>query len=282
MWKKNSRSKYGCAPNLNHTGMKLGRFEALLSCIRFSEQPAVRVYGMSDEEYRWGLVDKFVMAFNIHREQNFSPGGVICVDESMVRWYGLGGSWISIGLPHFVAMERKPEDGCEIQDACCGVTGIMCRLAIVKTAEASSNQEDTMTPAASPNKQPNDNSNKKASKNSSNPAGTQTVLSLVKPWYDTGRIVVGDSAFASVNTCVQLNKNRLGFIGVVKQATKYFPIEPLSRTIMPHKGQYAGMSTIVDNHTIMSYVWSDRDRRYFVASAGSLAAGKPYTRVRWK
>ena len=135
MWNKKASSRYGVSANLNRTGMSRHRFEAILSCIRFSCQLDVRPYGMSDETHRWGLVNHFVDAFNRHREENFSPGGVICVDESMVRWYGLGGSWISKGLPHFVALDRKPEDGCEIQDACCGITGIMIRMEVVKSAQ---------------------------------------------------------------------------------------------------------------------------------------------------
>ena len=45
------------------------------------------------------------------------------MDESISRWYGHGGDWINIGLPMYVAMERKPENG----------AGIMLRLRIHKT-----------------------------------------------------------------------------------------------------------------------------------------------------
>ena len=27
-----------------------------------------------------------------------------------LRWYGVGGEWINIGIPHYVAMERKPDN----------------------------------------------------------------------------------------------------------------------------------------------------------------------------
>ena len=47
------------------------------------------------------------------------------MDESISRWYGLGGSWIDVGLPTYVAMERKPENGCEIQNVCDRKCGIM-------------------------------------------------------------------------------------------------------------------------------------------------------------
>jgi len=64
---------------------------------------------------------------------HFHPADIICVDESISRWYGLGGSWINKGLPNYVAMDRKLEDGAEIQDSCCGKCNIMMRLKLVKT-----------------------------------------------------------------------------------------------------------------------------------------------------
>jgi hypothetical protein len=36
------------------------------------------------------------------------------------------------------------------------------------------------------------------------------------------------------------------------------------------------------NPTMFAFVWVDRERRYFVASAGSLAEGEPYHRQRWR
>ena len=106
-------------------------------------------------------------------------------------------------------------------------------------------------------------------------------MELTEPWHASNRIVVADSAFASVNTAVQLNKQRMGFIGVVKTATKRFPLGPLQDTVLPSKGQYTGMATCIDNATLMAYVWSDRNRRYFIATAGSMAQGQPYQRIRW-
>ena len=55
------------------------------------------------------------------------------VDELFFRWYGLGGHYINIGLPMYVAIDRKPEDGCEIQCSADGDSGVMCRLRIVRS-----------------------------------------------------------------------------------------------------------------------------------------------------
>jgi hypothetical protein len=51
----------------------------------------------------------------------------------------LGGSWINEGLPHYVAIERKPDDGLEIQNVCDAMSGIMARLRLVKSAKVESN-----------------------------------------------------------------------------------------------------------------------------------------------
>ena len=106
---------------------------SIFSTRRFSKQRTTRSASMSDETFRWHLVKDFVSAINQHCKANFEPSGMICVDESIVCWYGLGWHWISVGLPHYVSMERKPEDGCEIQTFCCAGTGILCHICVCKT-----------------------------------------------------------------------------------------------------------------------------------------------------
>jgi hypothetical protein len=137
LWSSNSGCKYIPSPNFGErTGMKRDRFHAIFKHMVWSVQPAVWLAGMSSEAYQWLLVEDFVKNFNDHRAKYFSPGWLICVDESMSRWYGLGGHWINMGLPMYVAMDRKPEDGLEIQNACCARSGIMFQLKLVKTAKA--------------------------------------------------------------------------------------------------------------------------------------------------
>jgi len=163
---------------------------------------------MSAEKYRWLLIDDFIEAFNEYRAANFSPGSTICVDESISRWYGMGGHWINEGLPHYVAMDRKPENGCEIQDAACGDSGVMIRLKVVKTTKAE--EED------------DDDSNEL-------PHGMQVMKELVRPWAGSWRVVCGDSFFASVTAAEEMvSRLQLHFIGVIKTATKKYPQRYLS------------------------------------------------------
>ena len=82
---------------------------------------------MPHSQWHWKLVDDFVENFNKHRENYYSPSEAICIDESISRWYGHGGFWINYGLPMYINLDRKPEGGCEIQDACDGQSKIMIR-----------------------------------------------------------------------------------------------------------------------------------------------------------
>ena len=80
------------------------------------------------------IVDNHISNFNKNRARNYHPSDSICVDESMYRWYGIGGHWINAGLPQYIAIDRNPENDCEIPNAADGVSGIMMQLKLVKTS----------------------------------------------------------------------------------------------------------------------------------------------------
>ena len=135
LWSDESGSRYVPAPNIGtRTGMSRERYNQIQQHMAWSFHPVHQPQGMSLENHRWMHVDDFVKHFNDHRKKYFMPCFVICVDESISRWYGLGGHWINMGLPMYVAIDRKPEDGCEIQNACCGKSGIMMQLKLVRTS----------------------------------------------------------------------------------------------------------------------------------------------------
>ena len=56
------------------------------------------------------------------------------MDESIYRWYGIGGQYINDGLPQYIEIDLKPENGCEIHNAADGVSGIIMQLDIFKTS----------------------------------------------------------------------------------------------------------------------------------------------------
>ena len=111
----------------------------------------------------------------------------------MSRWYGLGGYWINVGIPQYVAIDRKPENGCEIQNAGDGVSGVMMQLKLVETAESEAlhavEGEDGLL------------------------HGTVILKQLLEPWAGQGdRVVCADSYFASVGAAEELEKMGLSFI----------------------------------------------------------------------
>jgi Transposase IS4 len=67
LWNTEPFEKYEATPNFGQTGMGRNRFEDIISCIRFSDQPEERPAGMMLDVYRWRLVDDFVENFNVHR-----------------------------------------------------------------------------------------------------------------------------------------------------------------------------------------------------------------------
>ena len=140
----------------------------------------------------------------------FIPGYCICADKSISRWYGLVGECINIGLPMYVATECKPNNGCEIQDAACGRSKIMIRLKLVKT----DTEEATDSTLEDDNRILH---------------GTKVLLRLIINWDNSDGVVFVDSYFVSVGAAEMSKRIDLHFIGVVKTATKQFPIKQLSK-----------------------------------------------------
>ena len=192
---------------------------------------------------------------------------MICVDESMSRWYGQGGHWINHGLPQYVAIDRKPENGCEIQNAACGMSGVMLRLKLVKGADLPGSEEEQF-----------------GNNDDSLLHGTNVLKHVVSPWFGSNRVVCADSYFASVGAAKELFRNGLRFIGVVKTATRGYPKSFLTSVELQNRGDFVALrSNATENSPELgAMVWMDRERRYFISTAGSFEWGTPYQRCRWR
>lgn len=266
LWSKDNWSKYIPTPMLGRTGVSRDRFDDVFSSLRFSHQPSEIPENTTSEEYRWMLLNDHINKFNEHRKHNYYPSTTMCVDESMSKWNGLGGDWINKGIPHYVAIDRKPEDGGEIQDMADGESGCLLQLKVVKS------------PAC------RDRAPQPAEWNGLN-EGTKTVLQLTQPWSNKAtRIVVGDSAFASVQTTRECWKRNLRWIGHVKTATRGFPMTRLGNVQLTGKGDVSCMTAYDEElqMKMMAFVWVDRTRRYFISSARSVGWGSVYERTRWR
>jgi len=248
------------------TGLSRNRFDDLWSNLVFSRQPAggPAEGAGGTEQFRWALVNDFVEGINQHRAAHVTPRDTLCVNESISKWYGQGGHWISIGLPMYVAIDRKPENRCEIQNSACGRSGIMLRLKIVTTA-----------------------TDHKANLSAAEQGllhGTAVLKRLVAPWAGSGRVVCANSYLASVEAAETLRASGLRFIGVVKTAHRRFPMASLASRELRSRGDHASMVHVDSTGTpdMMAVLWLDRDRRYFVATAGSTQPGTPSERLRWR
>ena len=133
LWSQTAPSKYVPAFKLGQlTEIARNRFDMVWICLRWIQHPNQIEEGMKHAQHRWLLVDDFIDRFNTHRSDNFFPGSNCFVDESMVRWYGHGGDWINRGLPHYIAINRNPENCMEVHNSDCGECGIMMSLNLEK------------------------------------------------------------------------------------------------------------------------------------------------------
>ena len=124
------------------TGMGRDRFKEIFSTKIYSKQLSHLPYNLRPEQYRWMLVGDHVANFNKKCARNYHPLDSIYVDESMSRWYGIGGNWINSGLPDYIAIDRKTENGCDIQNTADGLSGIMMQMKLVNN----SSEEDLHSP----------------------------------------------------------------------------------------------------------------------------------------
>ena len=202
-----ARSKYMSAPAFGaRTRMPRHSFDALWSALTFSRKPAGGAAAdvSSREPFRWALVNDFISEINSHRAAHVTPGDTLYVEESIIKWSCQGGHWISMELPRYVSIDRKPENGCEIQSAACGCGGIMLHLHLV-TIAAEENASRTAAESLMLH-------------------GTAVLQRLLIPWAWSDRIVFADSYFGSVQGALSLKEASMRFIGVVKTAHNRFPL----------------------------------------------------------
>ena len=115
--------------------------------------------------------------------------------------------------------------------------------------------------------------------------GTKVLVDLVRPLANSGRVVVADSYFASVQAALTLYEMGLRFIGTVKTATRGFPMHYLQRCILPGgKGDHKALLSKdeASGCSLLAMVWADRDRRYFISTCLSTSPGKTIQRRRWR
>ena len=132
---------------------------------------------------------------------------LICICESISWCYGHGFDWINLGFPMYVAIDWKPNNGADIKDTACGVSGIFIRFKIVKGVTDYGNNysgNDLLY-------------------------GKKLLLHLVKFWCNTNWLDSEYFDFEFVSESELMVRNGFKFVGVIKTDTRKFPLAHLSR-----------------------------------------------------
>ena len=80
---------------------------------------------------------------------------------------------------------------------------------------------------------------------------------MTEPWHHSGRTVNGDSAFAKVQTAVELKSHGMFFKGMVKTAHYGFPKTYLDTVEYPEHGDWITLAATVQGHCIFATGWGD-------------------------
>jgi hypothetical protein len=168
-------------------------------------------------------------------------------------------------MPHITKIPRKPEPvGLEIKDMCDGESGVMLFLEIME-GEAVMKTKEFCGQGVS--------------------AGTSHCLRATKAWHGSGRVLVGDSAFASVQTCISLKKHGIYFVGLVKNASKHYPKRHLQTMAMAERGDTATFTATRDRVHMIAHVWNDpgkpgKPRKALISTFGTTLPAEPVERPR--
>ena len=91
---------------------------------------------------------------------------------------------------------------------------------------------------------------------------------LIGQCLGSGGLVCADSYFASVQAVKVTVQEGLKFIGVVKIATKKYPMKILKSIEMQKRWDIVGLieRKMEGNCDLLAFTWMDRKRRYFICS----------------
>jgi hypothetical protein len=246
--------------------MTYDRFKRLLRKIDFALKP-------TDGEAHgcFWKVQPLVDAFNENRQTGFQAGWKLVVDESMSAWKGHDQRHGAVGCPHVTKIVRKPKGvGMEIKNLCDVDSNVMLKLEIVADKKEMSERDYSAALGA----------------------GTALLLRLTKEYSGTGRVVIADSAFASVKSAVELKKKHgLDFIGLVKTASRKFPKQYFTDLDMKVRGDHVVLVAMEDDVNLMAVSWNEgkKDKttekivkKNIISTCGTTLAGQAHKKRRWQ
>lgn len=91
---------------------------------------------------------------------------------------------------------------------------------------------------------------------------------------------MADSWFTSVKTALELEKRDLFYIGIVKTATKQFPIKILKEKCPNQRGAAIVSQTTINDVNVISCGWRDKKIHTFVGACSTTLQGTPAKKIR--
>ena len=103
---------------------------------------------------------------------------------------------------------------------------------------------------------------------------TATMIRLAQPYHSTGRRVIADSWFGSVKSAVELLKNGLYTIMLVKTAHEQFPGRLLGQSTL-EEGQGVAYTATVNDHKVQVWQFRELKLKDFISTCCFSIVGKP-------
>ena len=209
---------------------------------------SLTTYGKADDVFN--PIRRFADEWNQNMANAIDPGEFITVDESM-------GGWLGKGMPGLMKVPRKPTDvGRESHTTACAETGVIIHAEIYEGKKLMENKEYIKPHGKNPAK----------------------AMRCTKPWHGSGRTVILDSGFMSVECATGLYDLGLFSIGNVKTASKGFPKDWLLSQVKQRGDEATATAEVKSRRgtTVHLLATADRDKQpmTLLGTAGTSNRGK--------
>lgn len=186
-WSEKEEHPMFTGNNFGLYGISRNRFDEVISCLSFI--PDVEEPPTDLEQVR-----AMQTAFNKHMEDAYKPSWLVCVDESMVPWYRPS------KCPVWIHIKDKPtQRGLEFHTASDHKPTVIFRVELVRDPLATKYQDTCSDKVSS------------------------LVLRMVDHLRSSGRVVILDSYFATVECALQLYRHGL-FSTMVLKKRAHWPV----------------------------------------------------------
>lgn len=222
-WSTKEIDPFDGAPFRFNPFMSRSRFDEILQALRYTDiAPPV----FAD---KFHSVRQMAKAWNDNMEQNFMPGWLSCLDESMMIWHN---KWTA---PGFMFVPRKPHPfGNEWHSIGCVLSGVMYHMELVEGKD-----------------RPKELGPKEFEAEFEKPSATAALMvRMCKPIWNTGNVVVMDSGFCVLNGVLQMAKKGVYGASLIKKR-RYWPKHvPGDKIVADFEGKEVGYADAIANESM--------------------------------